>query len=114
MTLNNAIEEDSAMKISTDAIVSNSDMMKNYKACRDKAENLSKIIIMKNNEPDAVLFSISAYEKLSKLIEAVEKLKEDELALVLEVIPKKIALKEYSIGLIRKDLDQIIAVDIVQ
>lgn len=102
------------MKFSTGAIVSNSDMMKNYKACRDKAETLSKIFIMKNNEPDAVLFSISAYERLSLLIETVEKLDEEELALVLEVIPKKLDGKKFSMGLIRKDMDQVVAVDIVK
>jgi len=51
------------MNISTKAIVSNSEMIKNYKACREKAEILSKIFILKNNQPDAVLFSIAEYEE---------------------------------------------------
>jgi prevent-host-death family protein len=102
------------MKFSTDAIVSNTDMMKNYKACRDKAEALPKIFIMKNNEPDAVLFSISAYEKLSKLIETAEQLEEDDIARILEALPNSGDIKKYSMGLIRKDIDQIIAVDIIK
>ncbi len=57
------------MKISTKAIVSNSEMIKNYKACREKADVLGKIFILKNNQPDAVLFSIREYETLSELIE---------------------------------------------
>jgi hypothetical protein len=32
------------MNVSTEAIVSNSDMIKNYKACREKAEKLGKNI----------------------------------------------------------------------
>ena len=57
------------MRISTKAIVSNSEMIKNYKACREKADVLGKIFILKNNQPDAVLFSIREYETLSELIE---------------------------------------------
>ena len=57
------------MKILTKAIVSNSEMIKNYKACREKADVLGKIFILKNNQPDAVLFSIREYETLSELIE---------------------------------------------
>lgn len=57
------------MDISTKAIVSNSEMIKNYKECREKAECLGKIFILKNNQPDAVLFSITEYERLSVLIE---------------------------------------------
>ncbi|MFA7673621.1 MAG: hypothetical protein WCY62_07185 [Clostridia bacterium] len=102
------------MKFSTDAIVSNTDMMKNYKACRDKAETLPKIFIMKNNEPDAVLFSITAYEKLSALIETAEQLEEDDIARILEALPNSGDIKKYSMGLIRKDIDQIIAVDIIK
>ncbi len=60
------------MKISTKAIVSNSEMIKNYKACREKAEIFGKIFILKNNQPDAVLFSINEYERLSLFIEYME------------------------------------------
>ncbi len=57
------------MNISTKDIVSNSDMIKNYKLCREKAENSGKIFILKNNRPDAVLFSVAEYERLSVFIE---------------------------------------------
>lgn len=67
------------MNIPTKLIVSNSDMIKNYKSCRMKADSFGKIIIIKNNQPDAVLFSIAAYERLSALIESVEELSEGEL-----------------------------------
>ena len=66
------------MIFSTSMIVSNSDMIKNYKTCRDKAEGLGKIFILKNNQPDAVLFSISKYEKVSAFIEYLEHMEEDE------------------------------------
>jgi PHD/YefM family antitoxin component YafN of YafNO toxin-antitoxin module len=67
------------MNIPTKLIVSNSDMIKNYKSCRMKADSFGKIIIIKNNQPDAVLFSIPAYERLSELIECAEKLSDSEL-----------------------------------
>ncbi len=72
------------MNILTESIVSNSDIIKNYKSCREKAENLGKIIIMKNNQPDAVLFSISEYERLSVFIEHLEGLEKQDVTKVAE------------------------------
>lgn len=46
------------MKISITAIVSNSDMIKNYRACIEKAERLGRIFILKNKQSEALLFSI--------------------------------------------------------
>ena len=60
------------MDISIKAIVSNSEMIRNYKTCREKAEKCGKIFILKNNQPDAVLFSIQEYEKLSVIIKYME------------------------------------------
>ena len=48
-------------------------MIKNYKSCRLKADSYGKITILKNNQPDAVLFSIAEYERLSLFIEFIEK-----------------------------------------
>ena len=76
------------MYILTKAIVSNSEMIKNYKACREKAEHLGKIFILKNNQPDAVLFSIAEYERFSVLIEYLESLEKEDLAKILESLPK--------------------------
>lgn len=77
------------MKISTKAIVSNSDMIKIYKACREKAEELGKIFVLKNNQPDAVLFSITEYEKISKIIEFMENSEEIDIAKVVECLKGK-------------------------
>ncbi len=74
------------MKISAKSIVSNSDMIKNYKTCREKAEEKGRIYILKNNQPDAVLFSISEYEKLSVLIEKLEDLERDKIIEIAEKI----------------------------
>jgi len=101
------------MMIPRDAIVSNSDMIKNYKACRDKAESLSKVFIMKNNEPDGVLLSIAEYERLSGFIEYAEFLEKNDIAKILEFIPKVGNDERGAMGLIRKDVDQIVAVDII-
>ena len=74
--------------IPRNGIVSNSDMLKNYKNCREKAEGLGKIFILKNNEPDAVLLSVSEYERLSGFIEYAEFLKKKDIAEMLELITR--------------------------
>lgn len=74
------------MKITTNTIVSNSDMIKNYKSCRMKADSFGKIIILKNNQPDAVLFSIAEYKRLSDLIECVEGISEQEMNRAVELL----------------------------
>lgn len=74
------------MKISTKSIVSNSDMIKNYKTCREMAEAHGKIYILKNNQPDAVLLSISEYERLSAIIEHVEGLDDARVSRIADSI----------------------------
>jgi PHD/YefM family antitoxin component YafN of YafNO toxin-antitoxin module len=76
------------MRILSDAIVSNTDMIKNYKNCREKAESFGSIFVLKNNQPDAVLFSISKYERLADLIEYVESNKPEDRAHVLNALMK--------------------------
>lgn len=62
------------MKILKEGIVSNSDMIKNYKSCREKAESTGKLFIFKNNQLDAVLFSLSEFEKLTPILEYFDSL----------------------------------------
>lgn len=81
------------MKISTHTIVSNSEMIKSYKACREKAEIYGKIFVLKNNQADAVLISASEYEKLSVLIEYIDSLDESERAAFIEGLPAVLAKK---------------------
>lgn len=94
------------MKILTQAIVSNSDMIKNYKACRENAERFGKIFILKNNQPDAVLFSIAEYERLSVVIEYLESLEEKEIAEFVETLSKKGNRDNYSIDHLKTDINQ--------
>lgn len=77
------------MKISKSTIVSNTDIIKNYKKHRDIAEELGRIIVFKNNRPDAVLFSITEYEKIAEILEAFETLNDEEASHVLEFIQKE-------------------------
>ena len=85
------------MNITSKSIVSNSDMIKNYKSCRLKADSYGKITILKNNQPDAVLFSIAEYERLSLFIEYIENLDEQELALQLSSLPSSGYKKPHNI-----------------
>lgn len=84
------------MKILSEAIVSNSEIIKNYKACREKAENIGKIFILKNNQPDAVLLSITEYKRLSVMIEYMEGLEENDIAKMIESLPKHEIRKTFS------------------
>jgi len=77
------------MKITKSAIVSSSAITKNYKTHRDLAEALGKIFVFKNNQPDAVLFSIAEYERLSSILESIELLDELEISVIVECILKK-------------------------
>ena len=92
------------MNISTKAIVSNSEMIKNYKTCREKAQSFGKIFILKNNQPDAVLFSISEYERLSAFIEYLESLEGKDISKVIDSLPKEGIREIYSIDNLRKDI----------
>ena len=60
------------MNMLSKALVSNSDMIKNYKTCRQNSEELGKIFILKNNMPDAVLFSMEEYARLAPIIEYLD------------------------------------------
>lgn len=95
------------MNVSTTSIVSNSDMIKNYKACREKAEKLGKIFILKNNQPDAVLFSVAEYERLSVFIEYLESLEEKGITEFFESLPKEGKRKRYSFDQLKEDIKQI-------
>lgn len=93
------------MNITTKAIVSNSEMIKLYKSCREKAEIYGKILIIKNNQPDAVLFSIDEYERLSVFIEYMESLEEADIAKVIQSIPKIGDRRRYAIDLLGNHSD---------
>lgn len=92
------------MNISTKAIISNSEMIKNYKACREKAESFGKVFILKNNQPDAVLFSVSEYERLSVFIEYLESLEELDITKFIESLPKEGNRKTYSLDHLKNDI----------
>lgn len=89
------------MIITTNSIVSNSEMIKNYKSCREKADSCGKIFILKNNQPDAVLFSVAEYDRFSALIEYMETLNDEEIAAVIDSLPIEGRRKVYSIENLR-------------
>ena len=79
-------------------------MMKNYKACREKTESFGKIFILKNNQPDAVLFSINEYERLSVIIEYMESHEGKDISKVIECLPMEGNVEVYSIDRLNSDL----------
>ncbi|MBN2557551.1 MAG: type II toxin-antitoxin system Phd/YefM family antitoxin [Clostridia bacterium] len=85
------------MKILAREIVSNSEMIQNYKRCKEKAEEFGKIFILKNNQPDAVLFSIKEYQRLSVIIEYLESLEDKEMAKAIRLMPEEGGRRTYTI-----------------
>ena len=83
------------MKISIKSIVSNSDMIKTYKTCREKAEETGRLFIFKNNQADAVLFSISEYAKVAPFVEYMDTHDEEEVAKLIQSFQKKHGHDEY-------------------
>jgi PHD/YefM family antitoxin component YafN of YafNO toxin-antitoxin module len=79
--------QEDTMIITSDAIVSNSEMIKNYKGCRDMAEKLGKLFVLKHNSLDAVLLSIKEYERISALLEYVENLDTEAIQELVEALP---------------------------
>jgi len=92
------------MNISTKMIVSNSEMIKNFKSCREKAESLGKIFILKNNQPDSVLFSIKEYERVSAFLEYLERLDDEEIKKFAKSLPKEGHRNFYSIDQLKNDI----------
>ena len=74
------------MKIPKNAIVSNSDIIKNYKTQRERAQIIGKLFIFKNNQPDAVLFSMTEFEKVADILELIESMDEAEIINILKTI----------------------------
>ncbi len=93
------------MNISTKMIVSNSEMIKNFKSCRDKAENLGKIFVLKNNQPDSVLFSIKEYERISAFLEYLERLDDEEIKTFAKSLPNEGHRRYYSMDQLKHDIE---------
>jgi PHD/YefM family antitoxin component YafN of YafNO toxin-antitoxin module len=85
------------MNILAQTMVSNSEMIKNYKTCREKAEDFGKIFIIKNNKPDAVLFSIAEYKKILGVIEYLDSLDEQEVVGVIDILTNTRKEKKYTV-----------------
>lgn len=60
------------MKILTENIISSTDIIKNYKNCREKTKKHGETIIFKNNVPDMVLIDVRRYEEMKEIIDEIE------------------------------------------
>ena len=93
------------MKTSKKAIVQSSKMEINYKACREKAKETGKVFVLKNDRPDAVLYSAAEYERISKFVEYFDRLENDEIALAIELFLKNSSKFLYSIAYISENIN---------
>ena len=62
------------------------------------------IVSNSDNQPDAVLFSITEYERLSVFIEYLESLEGKDIAKITESLPMEGNRKRYSIDHLRNDI----------
>lgn len=92
------------MNISTKAIVSNSDMIKKYRSCREKAEDIGKVFILKHNQPDAILFSIREYDRLTAILEYIESLDDQDISKAIEALPNYGKRDLYTMNQVLKDV----------
>jgi PHD/YefM family antitoxin component YafN of YafNO toxin-antitoxin module len=99
------------MRLFSKQMVANSELIKNYKSSRAIAEGFGKIFVLKNNQPDAVLFSIDEYERVSVFIEYMESLDEKEMAALAKTLPKKRSRRTYSIENFKSDIKDTGAID---
>ena len=74
------------MKILKEGIVSNSNMIRSYKSCRERAEIAGRLFIFKNNKLDAVLFSQSEFEKVTPILEYFESLSNEDNTTALNLL----------------------------
>ncbi len=77
------------MYIQSNTMVSTSEIIKNYNKCKKKAAALGKVFIFKNNQPDAVLYSMNEYKKYSIIIEYTENLDDEEAMQFINSLPKQ-------------------------
>lgn len=55
------------LTIREDRIVSSTDIVRDFKACREKVKKISHIVVFKNNAPDLVLVDYDEYKKLIEI-----------------------------------------------
>jgi len=106
MIYDNLRIEVAVLNIPTHSIVSNSDMIVKYKSCREKAQRNGKVFILKNNQPNAVLFSIDEYEKISIFIEYLESIEDKEIAKIAALLPVEGKRKTYFFDHLKHDIDK--------
>ena len=70
-----------------------------------------KLIILKNNQPDAVLFSIDEYEKLAVFIEYMESIEEKDIAKAVGSLPADAKRKTYTVDYFKNEAQLIISID---
>jgi PHD/YefM family antitoxin component YafN of YafNO toxin-antitoxin module len=72
-----------------------------------KSRKTGKKYILRNNQPDAVLFAVNEYERLSVFIEYLESLEENAIAAFLESLPKEGKRKRYLFDQLKADIHQL-------
>lgn len=85
--------------------ISYSDMKKNYKKCLRLANRYGKVLIEKNSQINAVLLSISEYERLSVPFEQLESRQKSDFTNFIASLPPEGNRKVYTLCQLKNDLN---------
>lgn len=96
--------------ISPNEIITASEVVKNFSACRSKAKTTARLFIFKNNKPDLVMLNVSEYERLIELSDALE---DSYIMRLLEERAKHDTGQIYSEEDVNKMLDERLANEVV-
>lgn len=86
-------------------IILSSDLLRKYKKYRRLAEYYGKLIILKDNQPDAVLLPIAEYERLSGTLEDSGNFSKEKLVEFLLSLPDMGNRKTYTLAQLKYDLN---------
>lgn len=82
-----------------------SDLANKYDKCRRLAKSYGSVVILKDNQPDAVLLTIDEFEKLSRSSGKSDNFRKAGVADLLMQLPKAGGRKVYTLAQLKRDLN---------
>ena len=84
-------------------------LINSYEKYRELANSFGKVIIMRNEKPDAVLLTCAEYEKLSKAYEETDNFNRTDICELAKRLPPRGNKEVYTLAQLKHDLNDIAA-----